>query len=134
MNVDWVFAEAIRNTQVPPHSKVHLLYDIYCQWSIHWTERMRVNPHLALPLGIEVDGGISLFHVHGHREECLHRYATYFVPGAAVVDGEVLERLWSVLNLVSQSTHTATLAHHAEILDDHMSDNNWKKMIGIGGI
>jgi len=134
MNVDWAFAEAIRNTRVPPNSKVHLLYDIYCQWSIHWAERMQRNPHLTLPSGIEVDGGIGLFHVHGHREECLYRYATYFVPEAAVVDGEVLERLWSVLNLVSRSTRTATLAHRAEILDDHMSDNNWKKMIGIGGL
>jgi len=93
---------------------------------------MRANMHLNLPPGVEVDGGIGLFHVHGHREECLHRYATYFIPGAVVVDGEVLERLWSVLNLVSRSTWTATLGHCAEMLDDHMNDNNWKKLVGIG--
>jgi hypothetical protein len=93
---------------------------------------MGANVHLNLPPRVEVDGGIGLFHVHGHREECLHRYATYFIPGAAVVDGEVLERLWSVLNLVSRSTRTATLGHRAEMLDDHMNDNNWKKLVGIG--
>jgi hypothetical protein len=47
------------------------------------------------------------------------------------VDGEVLETLWSVLNTVSKETHTASLAHQMEILDDHMSDNNWK-ILNIG--
>jgi hypothetical protein len=26
----------------------------------------------------------------------------------------------------------ATLAHRAELLDDHMGDNNWKKLVNIG--
>ena len=54
------------------------------------------------------------------------------MPGAGVVDGEVLETLWSVLNTVSSATRTASLAHRTEILDDHMSDSNWKKMQHIG--
>jgi hypothetical protein len=29
---------------------------------------------------------------------------------------------------------TATLAHRAEIMDDHMTDSNHKKMLGMGGI
>ncbi|KIM35993.1 hypothetical protein M413DRAFT_47570, partial [Hebeloma cylindrosporum] len=131
MIVDWGFCEAVRLTRVPVNGKILLYYDIYCQWSVHWPDRLAANSFLTLPPGIDVDGGIGLFHVHGHREQCLHRYATYFIPGAAVVDGEVLERLWSVLNLVSRSTRTATLAQRAEILDDHMNDNNWKKLIGI---
>lgn len=132
MNVDWAFCEAIKNTNVPANGKVLLLYDIYCQWSIHFRDRVAVNKNLSLPKGLTVDGGIGLFHVHGHRDECLYRYAPYFISGAAVVDGEVLERLWSVLNLVSRSTRTATLAHRAEVLDDHMNDNNWKKLISMG--
>jgi len=27
---------------------------------------------------------------------------------------------------------TVTLAHHAEMLNDHMNDGNWKKLVGIG--
>ena len=49
-----------------------------------------------------------------------------------MVDGEVLETLWSVLNTVSASTQTASLAHRTEILDDHMNDSNFKKMLNIG--
>ena len=49
-----------------------------------------------------------------------------------IIDGEVLETLWSVLNESSRSTRGATLAHRAEILDDHMNHSNWKKLVGMG--
>jgi len=75
---------------------------------------------------------IGLFHVHGHKDECLYRFATSYVPGAGVVDGEVLETLWAVLNSVSATTRTASIAHRTELLDDHMGDSNFKKMVNIG--
>jgi hypothetical protein len=37
---------------------------------------------------------------HGHKDECLYWWATNYIPGAGVIDGEVLETLWSVLNKV----------------------------------
>jgi hypothetical protein len=81
---------------------------------------------------MNIKKGIGQFHVHGHQDICLYRFSTQFIPGAAIVDGEILETLWSVLNNISRSTRTATLAHRAEILDDHMNDWNWKKLVGIG--
>jgi len=89
---------------------------------------------LKIPDHIGLIHAIGLFHVHGHKDECLYRWATNYVPGAGVVDGEVLETLWSVLNTVSASTRTASLAHRTEILDDHMNDSNWKKMQNIGRV
>lgn len=49
-----------------------------------------------------------------------------------MIDGEILETLWAVLNHTSKSIRTATLANRAETLDDHMIDSNWKKLVGIG--
>jgi len=49
-----------------------------------------------------------------------------------MIDGEIAETLWAVLNSISPSLRTATLAHRSEVLDDHMNDSNWKKIIGIG--
>ena len=46
-----------------------------------------------------------------------------------MVDGEILETNWGVLNQISKSVHTTTLAHWAEVLDDHMNDHNWKKLV-----
>ena len=48
-----------------------------------------------------------------------------------MVDGEVLETLWAVLNGISDSIRSQTTAHRQETLDDHMNDSNWKKMIQL---
>jgi hypothetical protein len=70
--------------------------------------------------------------VKGHVKGCLTSYGLTYIEGASIIDGEILETLWSVLNESSWSTRGATLAHRGEILDDHMNHLNWKKIIGIG--
>jgi len=42
-----------------------------------------------------------------------------------------MESLWAALNGISQSICMATLAHHAEVLDDHACDSNHKKLLGM---
>ena len=86
-----------------------------------------------LPLGVTILHGISLFHVSGHVWECFFQFSPTFIPGAGQVDGQILESLWSVLNEISPSRQNATLAGQVEMLDDHMGDLNFKKMLDIGG-
>ncbi len=66
---------------------------------------------------------------HGHKDECLYRFATTYIAGVGIVDGEILESLWSLLNRISRSCRGMTTAHRAEVIDDHMGDSNWKKTI-----
>lgn len=126
-NVDYAFLKAIDCTGVSPDQGVLLIYDIACQYFVHFDHR--IGNHL--PPGLEVEGAIGLFHVHAHKDDCFFRYATSFIPGAGVVAGEILESLWSTLNSISPTARTATLAHRAEMLDDHATDSNHKKMLGI---
>ena len=132
MNMDWSLCEALATTNVGEISQVLHIYDINCQYQKHLHDHIQGNPLLSIPEHIKLIHAIGLFHVHGHKEECLYRWATSYVPGAGVIDGEVMETLWSVLNSISASTRTASLAHRTEILDDHMNDSNWKKMLHIG--
>ena len=133
LNMDYALCDGMKYANVGENTKVFNWYDIFCQWIIHLKGRVRDSGGtLSLPSGVEIDGGIGLFHVHGHADQCFHRLASYFVPGAAIVDGKVLETLWSGLNQVSRSTRTATLPHREEILDDHMNDNNWRKLVNMG--
>jgi hypothetical protein len=132
MNMDWSFCEALKTTNLNGITDVMLIYDIMCQYHVNLHRRVANSKYLELPPSIRLIKAIGLFHIHGHRDGCLYRFATSYVPGAAIVDGEVLESLWSVLNEVSRSTRTATLAHRTEILDDHMGDSNWKKIINMG--
>jgi hypothetical protein len=132
MNMDWSLCEAVATTYVGDMPQVLHIYDINCQYCKHLKERIQRNNSLKFPEHIKLLHAIGQFHVHGHKNECLYWWATSYVPGAGVIDGEVLETLWAVLNTVSASTRTASLGHQTEILDDHMNDSNWKKIIHIG--
>jgi Kyakuja-Dileera-Zisupton transposase len=130
-SVDWSFCEACQTINFIGLLKLMLIYDIMCQYWKRLALRIGRNDHLTLPQ-MQLEKAIGLFHVHGHKPACLFRYASTFIPGAAICDGEILETDWAVLNRISKSLRTATLAHRAEVLDDHMNDHNWKKLVGIG--
>lgn len=131
MNMDWSLCEALATTNIGRIRHVLHIYDINCEYWKKLSERINTNEMLSIDEHIVLIHAIGLFHIHGHKDDCLYRWATNYVPGAGVVDGEVLETLWSVLNTVSAATRTASLAHRTEILDDHMNDSNWKKMLHI---
>lgn len=126
-NIDFAFLKALESTNVSPEQGVLLIYDIACQYFVYLQDRIGNR----LPFGLHVDAAIGLFHIHAHKEKCFFQYATTFIPGAAIVAGEILESLWSSLNSISPTARTATLAHRAELLDDHASDSNHKKSLGI---
>ena len=126
-NVDFAFLQALKTTRVDPQQGVMLIYDIVCQYIVHLRER--IGEHL--PADLAIDQAIGLFHVHGHKDECFFRYAPSFIPGSGIVAGEILESLWSSLNSISPAVRTATLPHRAEMLDDHASDSNHRKMLSM---
>ena len=112
-------------------------YDIMCQWYPRFPQRIEsvsealgVAPDFLQTLTIK--RGIGLFHVHGHIKECYARYAPSFSIGAGVVDGEVIETLWSVLNDTARSARSMTWWRRQEYLDCHMADSNWKKLVRMG--
>jgi hypothetical protein len=130
MNMDYCVSEAMKfNTDGIRRSI--LLYDIMCQYWKNLKKRFDGNPYLTFPEGVEILRGIGLFHVHGHKDECYPRFAPTFIPGAGMVDGEVLETLWAVLNGIADSIRSQSTGHRQETLDDHMNDSNWKKLIQL---
>ena len=126
-NVNFAFLKALTAIGIDPDQGVLLIYDIACQYIIHLAERIG---HL-LPPGLMIDQAIDLFHVHAHKDDCFFRFVTTFIPGAAVVAGQIIESLWSNLNSISPTVRTATLPHRAEMLDDHACDSNHKKMLSM---
>ena len=49
-----------------------------------------------------------------------------------MLDGEVVETLWSPLNHTSSSARAMTWHHRQEYLDAHMRDSNWLKLVKMG--
>ena len=111
---------------------VIVLYDVMCQYWKNLKNRVDQSPYLHLDPDLVMHKGIGLFHVHGHKDECMPMFAPTYIPGAGNVDGEILETLWAPIEKVSGSTRAMTTSHREETLDDHMNDSNWKKLVGMG--
>jgi hypothetical protein len=131
-NIDYSWSETLKTTKMTGIKKCIHCYDLECIYCKDLVNRFRLGSRfLSMPSHIIIEKAIGMFHVHGHQDSCFFRYATSFIPGAGMVDGEILETLWSVLNKISPTVRTATLAHRSEVLDDHTNDNNWKKIVSI---
>ena len=126
-NVDFALLKAIETTKVDEQQGILIIYDIVCQYIVHLQRRIGDR----LPSNTSIDSAIGLFHVHAHKDECFFRYATSFIPGTGITAGEILESMWSTLNSISPTVRTATLAHRAEVLDDHCNDANHKKCLAM---
>ncbi|KAI0941523.1 hypothetical protein AcW1_003396 [Taiwanofungus camphoratus] len=128
MNINYSLSNAIGyNTK--DIGRMLLLYDINCQYGQYLLKQFQQNPYLQMPKGLKIVKGISLFHVHGHQDACFIGYSPSFIPGTSLVDGEILKTLWSSLNKVSSSTRGMATSHQKEVLNRHMNDSNWKKII-----
>jgi hypothetical protein len=128
-NMDYAFLQAIKFLDMDPEQGAVLMYDISCQYMVHFFDRIGT----LLPPDLDVQGAIGMFHVHAHKDTCFYRYAPTFIPGLGDVAGEILESLWSNMNAISRSIRTATLAFRSEVLDDHACDSNHKKALGMRG-
>jgi hypothetical protein len=130
MNMDFCISEAMKYN-MNGITQALLSYDLMCQYWKNFERRFEGNPYLIFPQAVEMRRAIGLFHVHGHVDHCYARFAPTFIPGVGMVDCEVLETLWAALNKIADSTRSQSIAHRREMLDDHMNDSNWKKLVNL---
>ena len=127
MNMDYSICEALK--RFPHHVQALIIYDICCQWSLHFRQRVSESKFLELFDSLEIIGAVGKWHLAAHIPECFPRFSLNFVKGAGEVDGEILETLWSPLDEVAGLTQAMSIPHAQEVIDDHMHDSNWRKII-----
>lgn len=128
--MDYSICQALK--RFPRHVLALIIYDICCQWCIHFRERVSESEFLELWESLEITPAVGKWHLAAHIKECFYKFSLNFVEGAAEVEGEIMETLWSVLNEVAGLTQGMSLAHRQEVLDDYMNDSNWRKITRIG--
>ena len=130
MNMDYSICNALsRNSDDIDIGRV--MYDIFCQWHLHIEERIKRSKFLSLPPNMKIQGGVGTWHIQAHKEQCYPRYSPHFIEGIGQIEGEIQETLWAGLNKIAGSTRHMSLSHRSEVIDKHMNDNNWKKLVGI---
>lgn len=131
VNVDYAICEALKTTRAHATNGVILAYDINCQYSINFRKRFLESRYLFYPESLPIDFVVGLFHVHGHKDECLARFAPTFLPGSGITSGEILESLWSTTNGAARITRNMTLVGRREALNACLQDSNRRKMQGL---
>ncbi|KAG2112800.1 hypothetical protein BD769DRAFT_1294007, partial [Suillus cothurnatus] len=103
-----------------------VIYDVGCQWSLHFAECVNNYYNLTLLDNTKIVAVVGKFHLSAHKLACFPRYSLNFIAGAGQVDGEILETLWASFNKISPTACSMSQAHRQEILDDHTQNSNWK--------
>jgi hypothetical protein len=130
VNIDYSICQALKS--FPQHQRALIIYDICCQWIIHFHERVSESEFLAVSEPLDILGAVGKWHLAAHIPECFPKFTLNFVEGAGQVEGEILETLWPGLDQVAGLTQAMSIAHRQEILDDYMNDSNWRKIIWMG--
>ncbi|KAG1844776.1 hypothetical protein F4604DRAFT_1937331 [Suillus subluteus] len=130
MNIDYSICNALNYHSAGIDSSL-IIYDVGCQWSINFLQRVAESQGLSIPENMQIIPAVGKFHLSAHKLACFARYSLNFVQGAGHVDGEILETLWAPFNKISPTARSMSHAHRQEVLDDHMRDSNWKKLVGI---
>ena len=126
--MDYALVHSLQHKVDPAQQVIHF-YDVNCQYNKNLHHRIANNQLISLPPDLKIVPGIGIWHVHDHQTQCFVRYAPNFIPGAGNVDGEIMETLWSSLNIISPSTRGMVTPHRQEMLDFQMNDSNFVKMI-----
>ncbi|KAG1817738.1 hypothetical protein EV424DRAFT_1347851 [Suillus variegatus] len=128
MNMDYGLCEALK-MNADGIRRALTFYDVNCQYHKRLKDRIAESPILEIPKELDIIPGIGLWHVHGHQDSCYVRYASNFIKGAVRIDGEIMETLWALLNIISPAACGMGTPHRKECLDYQMNDCNFMKMI-----
>ena len=130
INIDYSICQALK--RFPGHVQALIIYDICCQWIIHFRQCVSESEFLELWDSLDITGAVGKWHLAAHIPECFPKFTLNFVEGAGQVEGEILETLWSGLDEVAGLAQAMSVAHHQETVDENMNDSNWRKIIRIG--
>lgn len=129
-NIDWILLNALLGLYL---LLLILSYDIACQYKINFQKRMLELPsHLQLSESMSIRYGIPKCHCPAHKLECQAPHSLNLMCGVGRTDGEGIERSWSELNGIANSTKEMGPGSRHDTLDDHMGHHNWRKYADLG--
>ncbi len=131
-NMDYIFCSLLRHHD-PALAKI-LSYDISCQYSVNFVERVKRLPPL---IRLHVVSRLMTFvipklHIYGHTLGCQVKFNLNYTPGAGRTDAEGIERNWAGSGPIASSTVEMGPGGFVDTLDDHWSHWNWRKLRGLG--
>ncbi len=76
--------------------------------------------------------GVGKFHLPAHNAACRYKFAFQYLPGVGQTDGEALERIWSILNLLAARTREMAEGHRHDVINYFYGEMNTLRTLKIG--
>ncbi|KZV60566.1 hypothetical protein PENSPDRAFT_593918, partial [Peniophora sp. CONT] len=135
--MDFILASVARRLRT---SKVHISYDIICQYARHLEARLEgVDEESFIYLGaqkllydLQKSFAVPKFHNPGHKELCQQWFNIAFQLYCGQTDGETSERAWAGLNPATSSMREMGPGRMRDTVDFYCGIWNWRKTIGMG--
>ncbi|EIM90975.1 uncharacterized protein STEHIDRAFT_48416, partial [Stereum hirsutum FP-91666 SS1] len=96
------------------------LYDIGCQWSINFWERIVEMPdYLQISeCVVNVLFIVPAFHLKAHIEKCKPLFSPWFSRRLAQMEFEAIKRIWAIINGIAFSIREMRPGHWHDTIDD----------------
>lgn len=126
---DYALEQSLRGTD--GIRQVLLAYDIACQYCVNIEERFKTMfPSRDLS---KLKPAIGKMHLNNHKDECVWRYGLNYLEGGTRLDGEELERFWSVMKFLAGSGKQMSPGSRLDLYDFHACFHNFEKIERLGG-
>ncbi|THU93967.1 hypothetical protein K435DRAFT_669246, partial [Dendrothele bispora CBS 962.96] len=124
-NMDFVFWSSIQGED---YLCIVVSYDISCQWSRKFWDRMDVlDPSIKIKYTKRgIIFMVPKFHLRAHQPGCHVPYSFNYAPGCGQTHGEVIEEGWAQSNKASAQTKEMGPGTRAMTLDDIFGFCNWR--------
>lgn len=129
--MDYMFHRTLCDSEV---TRLVVSYDIACQWSINFQDRMLAMDHefRLLDDQVHIVFLVPKFHLPAHVASCRSKFSFNYTKGVGRTDGEAPERGWADVNPLAPSTKEMGPGSRRDTMDCHLGDSNWKKVTGFG--
>lgn len=108
-------------------------YDVNCIfWKRFWDRMNTLPEHLQRKEAFEVVFKIPRMHIYGHQQSCQAPFSLHWTRYSAMMDGEHVERLWSLLNYTASSTKEQGPGAREDQIHDHAGAINYRKKLEMG--
>ncbi|EEB92637.1 hypothetical protein MPER_08823, partial [Moniliophthora perniciosa FA553] len=128
---DWITYHSLTNRV--GLKKVHLSYDLWCQYKINLPDRLKRWPQYfsnmqVIDLLVAARGCIPQLHIEGHGHLCKACYHWEHTRHTGRGNGELVETPWVPEKLTGNSTRHMNEGHRRDTLDDHHGFWNFCKI------
>ncbi|RPD53249.1 hypothetical protein L226DRAFT_576495 [Lentinus tigrinus ALCF2SS1-7] len=106
---------------------VSVSYDVACSYSVRAPLRW-IKYGFFTFRDRNIVWSIPMFHLAAHRERCRSVFSPYLLLYSGRLNGEGIERRWSMSNGYAPATKEMGPGSRTDLLDDVFGDQNWAKV------